>query len=148
MTEETDRHEVTRVGAYALCTDDRQRILLCRLADGIIKAGSWTLPGGGIEFGEAPTTAALRELLEETGLAGEINGLATVESFVRRGPLPGAASDDFHAIQIVYRVRITGGELRDERHGTTDAARWFARDELGDVPLVELATKAVRLAFD
>lgn len=148
MTADATRPEVTRVGAYALCTDDRQRILLCRLADGIIKAGSWTLPGGGLEFGEAPTTAALRELLEETGLIGEIAGLAAVESFVRRGPLPGAPGDDLHAIQIVYRVRITGGELQDERHGTTDAARWFARDELAGVPLVDLATNAVRLALE
>ena len=30
----------------------------------------WTLPGGGIDRGEAPSSAAVRELWEETGLRG------------------------------------------------------------------------------
>jgi 8-oxo-dGTP diphosphatase len=69
---------VTRVAAYALCVRD-QRILLCRIADGSWSGvGQWTLPGGGLEFGEAPRDGALRELAEETGLLGEIDILADV----------------------------------------------------------------------
>ena len=30
-----------------------------------------------------------------------------------------------HAIRIVYRVRIVGGELRDETDGSTDTCRWL-----------------------
>ena len=36
------------------------------------------LPAGTIETGEAPDEAALRELMEETGVAGEIRTLAGV----------------------------------------------------------------------
>ncbi len=38
----------------------------------------WQLPGGGVEAGEAPWEAALREVDEETGLAAEIVGLAGI----------------------------------------------------------------------
>jgi 8-oxo-dGTP diphosphatase len=142
------QRRVTRVAAYALCTDD-DRLLLCRLAPGEWSfVGHWTLPGGGLEFGEAPADAALRELVEETGLHGEITGLVGVLSWSKRWVHPRDGADEaYHAIQIVYRVRLTGGKLRDELTGSTDAARWFRRDELGDLPLVDLARDGVRLAF-
>jgi 8-oxo-dGTP diphosphatase len=142
------QRRVTRVAAYALCTDD-DRLLLCRLAPGEWSSvGHWTLPGGGLEFGEAPGGAALRELREETGLHGQIIGLADVLSWSKRWVHPGDGADEaYHAIQIVYRVRITGGELRDEVDGSTDAATWFARGELAGLSMVDLAREGARLAF-
>ena len=115
--------QVTRVAAYALCTQD-ERILLCRIGPGPWTAvGRWTLPGGGIDFGEPPADAALRELTEETGLLGELGELAGVFSWSARWPHPTDGADEaFHAIQIVYRVEVTGGELRDEPDGSTDRA--------------------------
>lgn len=44
-------------------------ILLTKRAAGLRKhAGQWALPGGGIDAGESPEEAALRELQEEVGL--------------------------------------------------------------------------------
>jgi 8-oxo-dGTP diphosphatase len=143
------RRLVTRVAAYVLCVES-DRLLLCRLAPGEwTSVGHWTLPGGGLNFGESPPDAALRELHEETGLRGQVIGLADVLSWSKRWIHPGDGVDEaYHAIQIVYRVRITGGELRDELNGSTDAARWFSRDDLSGLPLVDLAREAARLAFN
>jgi ADP-ribose pyrophosphatase YjhB (NUDIX family) len=133
----------TRVAAYALCVEDGA-LLLCRMGPNDPDTGQWTLPGGGVHFQEAPADAVLRELDEETGLQGAITGLREVLSWATTFD----DGEEFHAIQIVYDVRITGGELRDETDGSTDAARWFSAAELVDLPLADLAATAVGLVFD
>jgi 8-oxo-dGTP diphosphatase len=135
----------TRVGGYALCVDD-ERILLARLSAIEVDVGAWTLPGGGVEFGEHPNVAVIRELAEETGFIGEIDEIAGVFSHVYRRSRA-AEGADLHFLGVLYHVRIVGGGLRDEVDGSTDSARWFRRAELGDVRLVEIAQFGVDLAF-
>ncbi len=142
---ESAPHGRTRVGGYALCTDDDGRILLSRLSAIEVDVGAWTLPGGGLEFGEHPHAAVLRELEEETGLVGEIEELAGVFSHVYRRSRA-AAGADLHFLGVLYHVRIVGGELRDETDGTTDAAAWLAPDELAERRLVEIARYGLELA--
>jgi 8-oxo-dGTP diphosphatase len=136
----------TRIGAYALCTDEDERILLSRLSALEVEVGAWTLPGGGIEFGEHPDAAVLRELEEETGLIGEIEEIAGVFSHVYRQSRA-AEGRDLHFLGILYHVRIRGGELRDEVDGSTDTAAWLTEAELAERHLVEIARFGVELAF-
>jgi len=143
-------HEVvppgrTRVGGYALCVAD-ERILLARLSAIEVDVGAWTLPGGGLEFGEHPNAAVIRELEEETGFHGEIDEIAGVFSHVYRRSRA-AEGADLHFLGVVYHVRIVGGGLRDETDGSTDSARWFRRAELADIRLVEIARFGIDLAF-
>jgi ADP-ribose pyrophosphatase YjhB (NUDIX family) len=141
---------LTRVAAYALCVE-ADAILLSRIAPGYTASseGMWTLPGGGVEFGEHPADAALRELAEETGLVGEIVELAGVDSWSNRFILAETGLEtDFHAIRIIYRVRVVGGELRDEVDGSSDACAWVSRASLAELPLVELVEVGIGLSFD
>jgi 8-oxo-dGTP diphosphatase len=149
VTDAGGPRQVTRVAAYALCTDS-QAILLSRIAQGATASsdGMWTLPGGGVHFGEDPRDAALRELTEESGLVGEVIELANVDSWRSEFNDPDdGLPTDFHGIRIIYRVRVTGGELRDEVGGSSDTCRWVPRRELASLPLVELAELGGRLAF-
>jgi len=140
------RPGVTVVGAYAICLD-AGRMLLVRIREDTPDDGRWTLPGGGIEFGESPDDAVVRELAEEAGLAGEIESLAGVHSFVRQRSIVGRGRP-LHHLGFLYRLRVVGGELRDETDGTTDRAAWLSEAEIRSLPLVPLAETAVRLVFD
>lgn len=68
----------------------------------------WSLPKGHIEQGETPEQAALREVREETGIAGEILGeLGTIDFwFVADGRR-------IHKTVQHYLMRRVGGELSD-----------------------------------
>jgi ADP-ribose pyrophosphatase YjhB (NUDIX family) len=132
----------TRVAAYALCVDEAGKILLCRMAPSVVPGDVWTLPGGGIHFGESPETAVIRELDEETGQDGRIVRLVEVsDNLLRLQSRPGTV----HAIRIVYEVRVTGGLLRQESEGTTDACSWFTLDEARRLNLNDLAERGLRL---
>lgn len=140
MTTE-ERHR-TRVAAYAVCHDDEGRVLLCHISPSVGVGDVWTLPGGGLDFGEPPEVAVLRELAEETGYIGELEGLIGVSDRVFRD-MDGA--ERLHAIRILYRVRIVGGELRDEPDGSTDTCRWIKPREARRLRLGELARHALDL---
>lgn len=56
----------TRVAAYAVVLDSRDRLLLTWY-NGARPHPQWTLPGGGVDFEESLEAAVVREVKEETG---------------------------------------------------------------------------------
>ncbi len=137
---------LVRVGAYAICRDG-QRLLCCRVAPGEAASGQWTLPGGGIDFGEDPADAVRRELEEETGLLGRVVGIAAVRARMLRGHLPDGRPREVQAIDLLYRVTIVGGTLRDEPRGSTDRAVWLTRAELARDGMMTSMRPAIETAF-
>lgn len=67
------------------------------------RMGQWSLPGGRIEPGERTTDAALRELMEETGVTARITSLLDVVD----GIFPEA---DRHYVLIDYAAEWLSGE--------------------------------------
>jgi 8-oxo-dGTP pyrophosphatase MutT (NUDIX family) len=135
-----------RVAAYAVINDDDDRILLAHWIDG--RRGAWTLPGGGLDPGEDPERAVVREVHEETGYRIAVEELLGIHSRVipvgRR--LSEGATAPLHALRIVYRARITGGHLRDEADGSTDRAEWFPRVSVRGLQRVKLVDIALKMA--
>jgi ADP-ribose pyrophosphatase YjhB (NUDIX family) len=136
--------ERVRLAAYGWC-EDGDRVLLCRIADPGPGGGLWTLPGGGLDFGEDPVDGLLRELGEETGLTGAVGELLGVRSAIL-DPDETVSGHRVQAVGILYRVAITGGTLRDEPDGSTDLARWVPLAEVGALPVVGLVPWAIEVA--
>ncbi|MGI9002152.1 MAG: NUDIX hydrolase [Pseudonocardia sp.] len=114
-----------RVGAYVVCVQDGS-VLLVRFS----RSGRWTLPGGGIDHGERPEDAAVREVEEETGHRIELGSLIGIDS-ARWSTERAGAPVDFHAVRVLYLGEVVGGTLRDEADGSSDRAAW--------VPLADVA---------
>ena len=89
----------------------------------------WALPGGFIDYGESAENAAIREALEETGLAVELTGLLGVYSDPRRDPRG-------HTLSVVYTA------------AAKDLSRLAAGDDAGLARVFPLDGLPTPLAFD
>jgi len=135
-----------RVAAYAVCLRE-DRILLTRYVSPDGAQRHWTMPGGKVEHAEDPYDAVVREVAEETGYEVEVERLLGVDSRTLRVDwgIPGGAS--LHSMGVFYRVRVTGGELRNEVGGSTDLADWIPMKEVPGMEravVVDIALKLER----
>jgi 8-oxo-dGTP pyrophosphatase MutT (NUDIX family) len=143
--------KLQRVAAYAVVLrirDDRTEVLLSRLAPRVSSTELWTLPGGGLDHGEDPRIAVVREIAEETGLDAEVGETAHVYS----AHVPRATRDgrlvDAHAIRIVYDAWVSPDAPEPrvvEVDGSTIDAQWHLVDDVraGKVPVVQMVTEAL-----
>jgi len=126
-----------RVGAYALIrrgAPDEQSVLLVRFSPKGFHTGSWSLPGGGIDHGERPAAALVREVEEECGVQAEVGDLLHVHDQHFSGTAPSGRFEDFHAVSLVFEATVPpDAEPRVvEVDGTTDAAEWVPVSEVTD----------------
>ncbi len=141
---ETPRIPITAVGIVCLRGDD---VLLIKRGAPPLE-GSWSLPGGRIEWGERAVDAALRELKEETGCEAELIGLIDVVDAIfswRRGESAPAPELSWgHYVLIDYAARWTSGDPRagdDARE-----ARFFSPSELAALGLWSETMRVIEAA--
>jgi ADP-ribose pyrophosphatase YjhB (NUDIX family) len=126
-----------RVAAYGLAVAGGE-VLLTRLARGVHR-GLWTLPGGGLDFGERPADAVVRETREETGLDVRVAELLDVDAEQLEFERDGQRVQG-HPIRILYRVEVLGGSLGvTEVDGSTDEAAWWRADAVDPAALTPFA---------
>jgi len=102
------------VGVHAVAFDKENRILLVHRRD----MDLWDLPGGGMDDGEVPTEAAVRETKEETGLDVEVERLFIV------------AVAPENLMGFTFYCRVIGGVVTTTDE--SDDVRYFRLDELPD----------------
>lgn len=97
-------------------SDDESRVLLVKRRDVPV----WVLPGGGIDPGETPEQAVIREVSEETGFQIDIRSKSAEYSPVNR----------LSAFTSLFKCRIREGISR--LSAETEAVAFFPIDDLPD----------------
>ena len=103
--------------------------------------GVWSLPAGFVQQAETVTTAVKREILEETGIQGIVNGLAGFRS----GVLANDVSDNmaiFHCKPLEYNPKFQLQE-REIVEACWMAPAEIVQHELSSVMLKEMAREHV-----
>lgn len=104
--------------------------------------GRWSLPAGFVQPGETVTAAAMREVLEETGVACTVKGLI--------GFRTGVLKDDISDNMAIFYCRPLAEHLETTvQEGEILEACWvhpaqLATDQLSSVMLAEIASSRVQ----
>lgn len=120
--------ETPLVGVGAIIIEDGRVVLVKRRHPPL--EGKWSIPGGVLEIGETLRKAAVREALEETGLAVEPGELLGV--FERVIP-DEQGRMRYHYVLIDFLCRRVAGEL--EAGDDASEVRWVRREELAGLEL-------------
>jgi putative (di)nucleoside polyphosphate hydrolase len=119
--------------------NDRGQVLVARRAD-MIAMPAWQMPQGGIDPGETPRQAAMRELEEEIG-TGKAEIVAESRAWMTYD-LPAALADGVWGgryrgqRQKWFVMRFTGGDADIDlasEHPEFDAWRWVAPEQLPEL---------------
>lgn len=145
-----------RLAAYGLILrdgvphgGDGPELLLTRISSRGFHSGAWTLPGGGVEHGEPPVDALVREVREECGVECVAGALRGVHDVHFTGTAPEGRLEDFHGVHLIFDAELVGDAepYVAEIGGTTDAVEFVAlsRIEAGEIEVLDVVRHALAL---
>ena len=111
-----------RAAVAAMIFDELGRILLFKHT---YRKFEWGIPAGGLEYGEQPEKAIVREFLEETGMQIKVEKLLLAES-----------SREDHNITLIYSCKIVNGTFKESSE--ISEMRYF---DMNDLPQMLFAEK-------
>jgi len=88
-----------RVAVATTIFDDQGRILLFKHT---YRKFEWGIPAGGLEYGEQPEKAIIREFFEETSMQIKVEKLLLAES-----------SKEDHNISLIFLCKIVSGTFKE-----------------------------------
>ncbi len=113
---------MVRVGVGAVVRRADGALLMVRRR-GVHGDGTWSTPGGHLDFGESPEECALREAHEETGVTAEHPRVVATTNDV-------IIEDGRHYVTLWVLLDHVAGDGEALATHELDDVRWFARDEL------------------
>ncbi|GMA49224.1 DNA mismatch repair protein MutT [Alicyclobacillus contaminans] len=122
-----NRIDEIRPGVAMIIFDPRGRVLLQRRAD----VGLWGIPSGHVEPGETVVNAAVREVLEETGLRTRVKRLIGVYSDPQSQVFKYTNGRVVHFVTVCFEMAIVGGTLHSNSGESLDV-RFYPVDALPD----------------
>ncbi len=122
------KNETIRIGVGAVVFRDEE-VLLVKRGKPPFK-GEWSIPGGGLEFGERLEDAVRREVREETGIEITVSGLVGVFE-----ALPHEIGQLTHTVMVDYFAEWVSGEP-------------VADDDAAEAAFVSFDEARRRLAWD
>ena len=131
----------SRLAVYAVAIRD-EAILLCQISAGHSGEGLWALPGGGVDWGEHPEDALVREVYEETGLEFESFEFLGIYSQVFDAP---GSTDQLHLVGLIYAVPLDGVPRVTEVDGSTCDVRWIPLADLSVTPVTFQVDEGLKL---
>ncbi len=129
------------VGVGAIIIEDGRVVLVKRRHAPL--QGKWSIPGGVLEVGETLRTAAVREVLEETGLSVEPGELLGV--FERVVP-DEQGKMRYHYVLIDFLCSRVAGELL--AGDDAEEVGWFRREELAALELARETEEVILKGFE
>lgn len=109
-----------RIAAKCFCFDQKDRLLLVMGQKKSLFGEYWATPGGGVEEGEAFTTTAAREVLEETGYSVKVGKLVFAQDYT----IKKAGGRNF---EVFFVGEVDSSVKPEEIHDHEFA--WFTEEE-------------------